>query len=111
MSNPQAIVDLTHEVKRLATSKISDINDINRETTFLALNALIEAARAGNAGKGFAVVANQVKHVSRRISEMTTDLNKNLAGSLHAHPARRQHDRTAALSRRPALRRSRAQHD
>jgi len=82
MSNPQAIVDLTHEVRRLATSKISDINDINRETTFLALNALIEAARAGNAGKGFAVVANQVKHVSRRISEITTDLNKDLAGSL-----------------------------
>jgi hypothetical protein len=82
MSNPQAIVDLTHEVKRLATSKISDINDINRETTFLALNALIEAARAGNAGKGFAVVANQVKQVSRRIGDITADLNKDLAGSL-----------------------------
>jgi hypothetical protein len=82
MSNPQAIVDLTHEVRRLAVSKISDINDINRETTFLALNALIEAARAGSGGKGFAVVANQVKHVSRRISEITTDLNKDLAGSL-----------------------------
>jgi hypothetical protein len=82
MSNPQAIVDLTHEVKRLATNKISDINDINRETTFLALNALIEAARAGNAGKGFAVVANQVKHVSSRISQITTDLNRDLAGSL-----------------------------
>jgi hypothetical protein len=82
MSNPQAIVELTHEVKRLASGKISDINDINRETTFLALNALIEAARAGDAGKGFAVVANQVKHVSRRISDITTSLNKELAGSL-----------------------------
>jgi hypothetical protein len=82
MSNPQAIVDLTHEVKRLATGKISDINDINRETTFLALNALIEAARAGDAGKGFAVVANQVKHVSARISDITAGLNKELAGSL-----------------------------
>src|SRR6516225_2791920 len=82
MSNPQAIVELTHEVRRLATSKISDINDINRETTFLALNALIEAARAGNAGRGFAVVANQVKHVSTKIAEITTVLNKELAGSL-----------------------------
>ncbi|SDE35397.1 methyl-accepting chemotaxis protein [Paraburkholderia lycopersici] len=82
MSNPQAIVDLTHEVKRLASGKINDINDINRETTFLALNALIEAARAGDAGKGFAVVASQVKHVSTRISDITTGLNKELAGSL-----------------------------
>jgi len=82
MSNPQAIVDLTHEVKKLATGKIGDINDINRETTFLALNALIEAARAGDAGKGFAVVANQVKHVSKRIADITHVLNKELAGSL-----------------------------
>jgi hypothetical protein len=82
MSNPQEIVELAHRVKKLATNKISDINDINRETTFLALNALIEAARAGDAGKGFAVVANQVKHVSTRISDITTVLNKELAGSL-----------------------------
>jgi Methyl-accepting chemotaxis protein (MCP) signalling domain len=82
MSNPQEIVELTHQVKKLATGKISDINDINRETTFLALNALIEAARAGEAGRGFAVVANQVKQVSARISDITTVLNKELAGSL-----------------------------
>lgn len=82
MSNPQEIVDLTHYVRKLATNKISDINDINKETTFLSLNALIEAARAGEAGKGFAVVANQVKHVSARISEITSVLNKELAGSL-----------------------------
>jgi hypothetical protein len=82
MSNPLEIVELTHHVRKLATGKISDINDINRETTFLALNALIEAARAGNAGRGFAVVANQVKHVSARIGEITTVLNRELAGSL-----------------------------
>ena len=82
MSNPLEIVELTHHVKKLATGKISDINDINRETTFLALNALIEAARAGHAGRGFAVVANQVKHVSARIGEITTVLNRELAGSL-----------------------------
>ena len=82
MSNPHEIVELTHQVKKLAAEKISDINDINRETTFLALNALIEAARAGHAGRGFAVVANQVKHVSTRIAEVTKALNKELAGSL-----------------------------
>ncbi|WP_234775621.1 methyl-accepting chemotaxis protein [Paraburkholderia tropica] len=82
MSNPQQIVELAHEVKRLAAGKIGDINEINRETTFLALNALIEAARAGDAGKGFAVVANQVKHVSARIADVTTGLNRELAGAL-----------------------------
>ncbi|WP_028227862.1 methyl-accepting chemotaxis protein [Paraburkholderia ferrariae] len=82
MSNPHEIVELTHQVENLATRKISDINDINRETTFLALNALIEAARAGNAGRGFGVVANQVKHVSTRIAGITSVLNKELAGLL-----------------------------
>jgi len=82
MADPQEIVELTHQVRKLAKGKISDINDINRETTFLALNALIEAARAGEAGKGFAVVANRVKHVATRISDITTALNKELAGSL-----------------------------
>jgi hypothetical protein len=82
VANPREIVELTHQIRKLATGKISDINDINRETTFLALNALIEAARAGNAGRGFAVVANQVKHVSTKIAEITTVLNKELAGSL-----------------------------
>src|SRR6516225_8069607 len=78
VANPRETVELTHQIRKLATGKISDINDINRETTFLALNALIEAARAGNAGRGFAVVANQVKHVSKRISDITTGLNKDL---------------------------------
>ena len=64
VSNPKEIVELAHEVRRLASKKIDDINGINRETTFLAVNALIEAARAGDAGKGFAVVANQVKYVA-----------------------------------------------
>jgi Methyl-accepting chemotaxis protein (MCP) signalling domain len=82
MSNTEEIVELTHQVKKLATGKISDINDINKETTFLALNALIEAARAGEAGKGFAEVAKQVKQVSARISDITRVLNKELAGSL-----------------------------
>ncbi len=52
MANPRAIVDLTREVRRLATGKIGDINDINRETTFLALNALIEARAPARPARG-----------------------------------------------------------
>lgn len=82
MSNPHEIVELSKHIRKMAEGKISDINDINRETTFLALNALIEAARAGESGRGFAVVANQVKQVSGAIGEITTSLNKELAGAL-----------------------------
>jgi hypothetical protein len=82
MANPVEIVELSYQIRKVAENKISDINDINREATFLALNALIEAARAGDAGRGFAVVANQVKHISALIGQITDSLNKELAGSL-----------------------------
>lgn len=82
MANPYEIVELSYQIRKVAERKISDINDINREATFLALNALIEAARAGDAGRGFAVVANQVKHISALIGQITDSLNKELGGSL-----------------------------
>jgi Methyl-accepting chemotaxis protein (MCP) signalling domain len=72
------IVQLTREVHRIATGKVSDINEINREATFLAINALIESARAGEAGRGFAVVAGQVKVVSHKIGQLTSELNREL---------------------------------
>lgn len=78
MSNASEIVQLTKEVHRIARGKVADINEINREATFLALNALIESAHAGEAGRGFAVVANQTKVVSNRIGQLTAELNNEL---------------------------------
>lgn len=71
---PDRILDLATKMSDMATLRVAEIQAVTKATKFLALNALIEANRAGDAGKGFAVVAHEVNGISERVTGIASEL-------------------------------------
>lgn len=81
-SSLESLAELSEILSSKTAAAINQIDHINGETEVLAINALIEASRAGEAGKAFSIVAEEMGKLSRKIGDTIEKLRDESLGSI-----------------------------